>query len=136
MGLDIGVKRIGVALSDEVLFIAQPYKVVERVSLSKDVDEILRICEAESVSLIVAGLPYSAEGTVGAQADKTLKFVEALRKKTGIKIITWDERFSTSAVERTLIEADASRQKRKKVVDKLAAAFILQGYLDSRETGQ
>jgi len=132
LGLDVGNKRIGVALSDPGGLIAQPCLVITRRGLDADVAEVLKAATLNDVEKIVVGLPYSLDGTLGPQGEKVLKFIEALKKATSLDIETWDERFSTAAVERTLIEGDVSRADRKGVVDKVAAAFILQGYLDSK----
>jgi len=134
LGIDYGEKRIGIAVSDPLGITAQPVAVV------KDIEGILRImgdydslgsARDKGIDEIVVGLPKTLKGEVGIQAQKVLDFVEALKQKVSIPVITWDERLSSAGVERTLIEAGLSRQKRKKVIDKSAAAFILQGYLDS-----
>lgn len=132
MGLDVGKKRIGVAVSDELGITAQPLKHINRASIDKDMEEILSVADDYAVEKIIVGVPYNMDGSVGPQARAAVKFMEALREKTGKYVEGWDERLSTVAVERVLIEGDVSRGKRKGVVDKLAAAYILQGWLERR----
>lgn len=131
MGLDVGDKTVGVAVSDELGISAQPVTVIRRTdSVKKDVWEILRIAEERGVGKIVVGLPLMMDGTVGVQAQKVEEFTEAIRRRTKIPIVMWDERLTTSEVERMLIAADESRAKRKQVIDKLAATVLLQSYMD------
>ncbi|MBI5234338.1 MAG: Holliday junction resolvase RuvX [Deltaproteobacteria bacterium] len=132
MGLDVGTKRIGVALSDEGLCIASPHTQIERVSLVKDMDRIKGLAEEYSVELIVSGLPLNMNGSSGPQAEYVLRFIEKLERHTGLKVETWDERLSTVAVTKVLIKGGSSRRDRKKAVDKLSASYILQSYLDRR----
>lgn len=131
LGLDIGKKRVGVALSDEMMFTAQPFDVLKSGSINKDIATIVVICEAQEVAGIVAGMPFNMNGSKGGSAEYVEKFLEKLKCKTGIEIITWDERLSTKAVERVMIEGNARRSERRDKIDALAASFILQGYLDS-----
>ncbi|HLE08445.1 MAG TPA: Holliday junction resolvase RuvX [Thermodesulfobacteriota bacterium] len=133
IGLDVGEKRTGVAISDESALIAQPLKVIERKSGEKVIEEILKIADSYGADEIVIGVPYNMDGSVGKAARGVLKLASLLKEKTGLKIIEWDERLSTVAIEKVLISADVSRKKRKGVVDKLAAAYILQGYLEARK---
>lgn len=135
LGLDIGKKTIGVALSDEAWITAQPLLLIRRSSLTKDLEDVLRIARENSVGRIVAGLPLNMDGTESSTTGFVLKFVELLRAKSPVPVITWDERLSTAAVERVLIEGDVSRSRRKEVIDKMAASYILQGYLDSGAPG-
>ena len=131
MGLDVGDKTIGVAVSDELGIIANPVTVIQRTaSPRKDIGEIRRIAEEYGVERIVVGMPLMLDGTVGIQAEKVQAFVEALRRRVAVPVVTQDERLTTAEVERVLIEMDQSRAKRKKIIDKLAAAVILQSYLD------
>ncbi len=132
MGLDVGKKRIGVAVSDELSLTAGGLSHIKRSSLNKDMEEIVILLKEHSVSLIVVGMPVNMDGSTGAQARYTEKFILALKEKTNIDIIKWDERLSTIAVTRILIEGDVSRKKRKTKVDQLSASYILQGYLDSK----
>ncbi|MFI3209581.1 MAG: Holliday junction resolvase RuvX [Peptostreptococcaceae bacterium] len=130
MGLDVGDKTIGVAVSDLMGFTAQPITTVRRVSKKKDLEELFKIIKEKDVKKIVSGLPKNMNGTIGPQGEKVVKFCELLEEETGLKVEYWDERLSTVAAERSLLEGDISRQKRKKVIDMLAAVIILQGYLD------
>lgn len=131
MGLDVGDKTIGVALSDPLGWTAQGLKTVRRTGIKKDLQELGEIIEEYDVKKIVVGLPKNMNGTIGPQCQKVLEFNERLSKRfDDIEIIQWDERLTTVAAERTLIEADVGRKKRKEVIDKIAAVHILQGYLD------
>lgn len=132
MGLDVGDKTIGVAVSDLMGITAQGVKTVRRVGKKKDIEELKAIIKERQVNKIVSGLPKNMNGTLGPQGEKVIKFCELLEQETSIKIEYWDERLSTVAAERSLIEADVRREKRKKVIDMLAAVIILQGYLDSK----
>ena len=132
MGLDIGDKTIGVAVSDLMGLTAQGVTTIKRVGKKKDIEAIKQIIAEKQVNKIVSGLPKNMNGTVGPQGEKVQKFCELLKEETNLPIEFWDERLSTVAAERSLIEADVSRQKRKKVIDMLAAVIILQGYLDSK----
>ncbi|HMK66056.1 MAG TPA: Holliday junction resolvase RuvX [Thermodesulfobacteriota bacterium] len=132
LGLDLGSKTIGVALSDDLLLTAQVLTSIKRTVLEKDLAAILALVKEYQVEEIVIGLPVNMDGTKGGAAIMTESFIENLRQATPVKITPWDERLSTVAAEKILLEGDLSRQKRRKVIDRLAAAFILQGYLDSR----
>ena len=137
MGLDVGDKTIGVAMSDELQTIATPVKIIHRTeSIRKDIGEIRKLAEENGVNLIVVGLPLMMDGSIGIQAQKVLDFVQELKRRTRTEIVTWDERLSTSEVERMLISSDQSRSKRKQVIDKLAAAVILQSYMERHPTGE
>ena len=135
MGLDIGSRRIGVALSDALGITAQPLTVVERTTAEGDIDSIRQLASSNDVGLIVVGLPVRTDGSAGPEAERAARFAESLRKQLSIDVVTWDERFSTAAVSRVLIDADVSRRRRKSVIDKLAAAYLLQGYLDATRAG-
>lgn len=131
MGLDVGDKTIGVALSDPLGWTAQGLKTVRRTGIKKDLQKLGEIIKEYDVKKIVVGLPKNMNGTIGPQCQKVLEFNERLGKRFGdIEIIQWDERLTTVAAERILIEADVGRKKRKEVIDKIAAVHILQGYLD------
>lgn len=130
MGLDIGDKTIGVAASDIMGITAQGVTTVRRVGKKKDIEELKAIIKEKQVNKIVSGLPKNMNGTIGPQGEKVQKFCELLQEETGIAIEFWDERLSTVAAERTLIEGNVRRENRKKVIDMLAAVIILQGYLD------
>ena len=130
MGLDVGSRTIGVAVSDELLLTAQSLKTIVRKTPEDDLKELATIIHQFDVGQIVVGLPRNMNGTLGEQAEKILKWIKTLEKTTPLPVATWDERLSTVGATRILLEADLSRKKRKKSVDKLAAAIILQGYLD------
>ena len=130
MGLDIGDRTIGVAVSDLMGMTAQGVKTIKRTSKKNDIEEIKTIIKDKQVNKIVSGLPKNMNGTVCPQGEKVKKLCELIHEETGLEIEFWDERLTTVAAERSLLEADVSRQKRKKVIDMLAAVIILQGYLD------
>ncbi len=132
LGLDIGSKRIGVALSDELGYTAQGVETVTYSDPESAADRIQGIAESRGVTEMVIGIPYNMNGTEGPQVRNVREFIERLRKRINVPIHEWDERLTTFAAERVLLEADVSRAKRKKVVDKLAAVLILQGFLDSQ----
>ena len=131
LSLDIGKKRIGIALSDALGLTAQPLETLHRKAESADFQQIKNVAQDMNVTEIVVGLPLNMNGTVGPQAKDAYDFVEKLKKELEIPIKLWDERLTTLEANRILIEADISRKKRKKVDDKLAAQLILQSYLDS-----
>lgn len=132
LGLDIGSKRIGMALSDELGFTAQGLKTLESRGRNNDIAAIVQIVNEFNVTEIVVGMPYNMDGSQGPQAEKALVMMEELALATSVPVFKWDERMSTMAAERMLLEADLSRAKRRKVIDKVAAVIILQGYLDSK----
>ncbi len=133
LGLDVGDKTIGVALSDELGWTAQALEVIQRKGLSQDMKRIKEILSEYQVNEIVVGLPKNMNGKEGEQAKRVREFLEKLKARVKLPIRTWDERLTTIAAERTLLEGDLSRAKRKKIIDKVAAQVILQGYLDSVE---
>jgi putative Holliday junction resolvase len=133
MGLDLGGRRIGVAVSDELNLTAQPLTLIKRTSVEKDVSGILQIASEYSVGAIVVGLPLMMDGSKGQQARLVERFMDRLREKTSMPVEGWDERLSTAAVTRMLIEGDVTRTRRKGVVDQLSASYILQGYLDMKK---
>ena len=130
MGLDVGDKTIGIAVSDIMGITAQGITTVKRIGKKKDIEELKAIIAERQVNKIVSGLPKNMNGTLGPQGDKVIKFCELLQESTGIKVEYWDERLSTVAAERTLIEGNVRRENRKSVIDMVAASIILQGYLD------
>ena len=132
LGLDLGDKTIGMATSDATLYIATPRYTIERSKFQADAKALLEFASKEDIGLIVLGLPLNMDGSEGPRCQSTRAFARNLAKLTQLPIIYWDERLSTAAVQRTMLEADLSRAKRDKHVDKLAAAFILQGLLDAR----
>jgi putative Holliday junction resolvase len=130
--LDVGEKRIGIALSDAFGWTAQGLETYSRLEESKDCEYIAGLLEKKGAQRIVVGLPVNMDGSLGRQAEYVQAFAKALSAHTDLPVEFWDERLSTAAARRTLLEADVSRKKRKKVIDKMAAAHILQGYLDRR----
>jgi len=130
LGLDVGDKKIGVALSDELGLTAQGLTVIYRTSLKKDLEEIKKIIELHNITEVVIGYPRNMNGTAGPRAELVERFARELYKFIGIKPVFWDERLSTVEAEKLLISGDISRRKRKKVIDKLAATLILSGYLN------
>ncbi|HIX98773.1 Holliday junction resolvase RuvX [Lachnoclostridium sp. An118] len=135
MGLDYGSKTVGVAVSDPLGLTAQGIETIWRKDENKlrktcaRIEELIREYEVGS---IVLGLPRHMNSDVGDRAEKSLEFGEMLRRRTGLEVIMWDERLTTVEAERTLIESNVRREDRKKYIDKIAAVFILQGYLDSK----
>jgi putative holliday junction resolvase len=131
MGLDLGTTTIGIATSDLTRQIATPVTTIARKKFTPDAMELLAIATRENVGVLVLGLPINMDGSEGPRAQATRAFARNLAKLTDLAIVYWDERLSTAAVERMLIQADTSRAKRDKVIDKLAAAYILQSALDA-----
>jgi len=130
IGLDLGTKTIGVAASDPDRRLAAPVETVVRKRFNLDAERIFALAAERRAAGFVLGLPINMDGTEGPRAQSTRAFARNLAKLTELPIALWDERLSTAAVERALIEADASRSKRKAVIDQHAAAYILQGALD------
>jgi len=130
MGLDVGSKTIGIAVSDELGMTAQGLKVIQRRTKGDDFSELSSIISRFGIEKIVVGLPVNMDGSLGRQAQSIMDWIQEFKVKTSLPVETWDERLSTVQASRTLLEANLSREKRKKVVDKLAAVIILQGYLD------
>jgi putative holliday junction resolvase len=131
LGLDLGSKTIGLAKSDLSFTIASPLETIRRTKFTQDALELKAIIDANEIGALVLGLPYNMDGTEGPRCQSTRQFAANLLEKFDIPITYWDERMSTQAVTRTLLEADASRKRRAEVVDKMAAAYILQGALDA-----
>ena len=130
MGLDLGTKTIGLALSDVSRTIATPFDTIRRTRFTKDAEALLAIIDKQGVGALVLGLPVEMDGREGARCQSARAFATNLAKLRDLPMAFWDERLSTAAVTRTLLEADASRKRRAEVVDKMAAAYILQGLLD------
>lgn len=131
LGLDLGSKTIGLALSDGSRLIASPYGTIARRKFTLDAEDLLAIAVKEGVGGLVIGLPVNMDGSEGPRAQSTRQFARNLETKTELPMAFWDERWSTAAVTRTMLDADLSRRRRDELVDKLAAAYILQGALDS-----
>ena len=130
IGLDIGTKTVGLALSDETRAFANPLRTIKRTKFTPDATDLLSACEDNNVAALIVGLPLNMNGTEGPRAQSTRAFCRNLASLSDLPVVFWDERLSTAAVTRTLIEADTSRAKRADVVDKLAATYILQGALE------
>jgi putative holliday junction resolvase len=134
MGLDVGSKTVGIAVSDELGWTAQGLKTL-KINEEKNqfgFDEIGQIIKEYQVSQVVVGLPKNMNGTIGPRGEASQFYAHELEERFAVETILWDERLTTMAAERVLLEADVSRKKRKKVIDKMAAVMILQGYLDSK----
>lgn len=132
LGLDLGTKTIGLALSDVGYMVASPLKTITRRKFSQDMAELSEVMRAHNVGALVVGLPVQMDGSEGARAQATRSFASEVLKRIDLPIAFWDERLSSSAVERMLTdEADLSRKRRAEVVDKAAAAYILQGALEA-----
>ena len=130
LGLDIGSKTIGVAVSDPLGWTAQGVTTIKRDCYTKDVEAVMKICKEYGAEIIVAGMPKNMNGTIGPSGEMVKNLCEQIEKSFDGKIEFWDERLTTVAAHRAMLEADLSRAKRKKIVDKIAATYILQGYLD------
>lgn len=133
VGLDLGTKTIGIALSDTNFTIASPNETIKRQKLSVDAEALRKLIAARQIGGVVMGYPLNMDGSAGPRAQATRAFIRNLAKIMdfpSLPVVLWDERLSTAAVTRTLIDADASRARRAELVDKLAATYILQGYLD------
>jgi putative holliday junction resolvase len=134
MGLDVGSKTVGIALSDELGWTAQGLETL-KINEEENVfgfDELGKIIKEYEVGKIVVGLPKNMNGSIGPRGEASQFYARELEERFGIPVILWDERLTTVAAERVLLEADLSRKKRKKVIDKMAAMMILQGYLNSQ----
>jgi putative Holliday junction resolvase len=134
LGLDVGSKTIGVAISDELGYSAHPRETIARKGGPLDAARVAEICTNEGAERVVVGLPLELSGKEGPRAKRVNVFIDVLRKRLGdaIPVETWDERFSTVGANRALMEADLSRARRKQIIDQQAAVFILQGWLDAR----
>jgi putative Holliday junction resolvase len=130
LGLDLGAKRIGLAVSDPLGITAQGLEVWVRRDRQADLDHLLKVARDYDVEHLVVGLPRHLDGRLGAAAPEIMEFAGALGEALGVEVIFWDERLTTVAAERLLVQADVSRRRRRQVVDQLAAVLILQSYLD------
>lgn len=139
MGLDVGDATIGIAISDGLLITAQGRETLRRNQIKEDLNHIIDYILEENIHVIVVGLPKNMNNSIGPQAEKTLQFVKQLKKKIkysdrnihDVEVIMWDERLTSIAADKMMIQADLSRKKRSEIIDKIAAVYILQGYLDS-----
>lgn len=130
LGLDVGSKTIGVAVSDPLGFTAQGLTTIRRTNKEKDIQEIKNFCDQYDAKVILIGLPKNMNGTIGPSGEIIMAFGKLLEEELKLEVKFWDERLTTVAAHRAMLEADLSRNKRKKIVDKVASTFILQGYLD------
>ncbi|SCZ81750.1 Holliday junction resolvase RuvX [Acidaminobacter hydrogenoformans] len=142
MGLDVGDRTIGVAVSDGLGLTAQPRETIRRVSIKEDIDRLVDLILENNIIKVVIGLPLNMNGTLGPQGEKTKAFAQKLEKKLKysdriegkqVEIVFWDERLTTSAAQRALIEVDMRREDRRQVVDTVAAVFILQNFMDRQK---
>jgi putative Holliday junction resolvase len=135
LGLDVGTKTIGVAVSDEMGWTAQGIETIKIADeqMEQSYPRLQQLIDEYSVEKIVVGLPKNMNGTIGPRGEACIEFADNVKEKLNIETMMWDERLSTIAAERVLLSADVSRKKRKKVIDKMAAVMILQGYLDSKQ---
>ena len=132
MGLDVGSKTVGVAISDELGWTAQGVTTVRRTNLKADLAALRGLIDGAEVTRVVVGLPLHMDGSEGERAGLSRQFGAALERATGLPIEFWDERLTTVAAERALLEGDVSRAKRRQVIDQVAASLILQGWLDAQ----
>lgn len=132
MGLDVGDVRIGVALTDPLRVMAQPYRVVTRRTTETAIEEIVELAKANGIERIIVGIPLAQDASRGPMAQRISEFAQSLRRAIAIPVIEWDERFSTRQATRALRQGKVPRKKRKESVDKTAAALILQNYLDAQ----
>ena len=132
MALDVGNKRIGVALSDELQILAQPLYTIHRKGIERDIEEIVKIINDNNVEEVIVGLPKNMDGTTGIQGEKTIKFAEVLRQSTNRPLIMWDERMTTISARRIMIENDVKQKDKKNLVDTIAAVVILETYLSRK----
>lgn len=131
MGLDLGEKTIGLALSDKGLMVATPYKTIQRVKFKPDARQIVALIQEYEVQALVMGWPLNMDGTEGPRCQSTRQFVQNFLSFHDMPIIFWDERLSTKAMDDVMLSFDVSRKKRAEAIDKAAASFILQGFLES-----
>jgi putative holliday junction resolvase len=134
LGIDLGEKTIGLALSDVGRSIATPLETIRRTRFTPDAERIRALAARFHIGAVVVGLPLNMDGSEGPRAQATRAFARNLKPLLGLPVVFWDERLSTAAVTRTLLEADASRARRGALVEKMAAAYILQGVLDRLRT--
>lgn len=135
IGLDIGTKTIGVAVSDPMLMFANGLVTIKRTTVQDDIKKILDIIDEKEVVKIVVGMPYNMDDSVGPQAQRVMSFVDLLKRQTNVEIVYQDERLTTVEAEKVLIQQKVRREKRKEHIDKIAASFILQSYLDENIYG-
>jgi putative Holliday junction resolvase len=132
LGLDLGARRIGVALSDEGGSLASGLPTLDSIGSRRDLNAVAALVRTHAAGAVVVGLPLLLDGSSGPQAAKVMAFVEGLRRRVRVPVVTWDERLTTVAAHDAMIEAGVRRERRRGLVDQIAAVLILQGYLDSR----
>ena len=135
MGLDVGNKTIGVALSDPMFLLANALETIKRKKASVDIERIKDLVDENDVNLIVVGLPKNMNNSIGPQAMRVISFVDLLKKQVDVEVVYEDERMTTIQSEAVLMDMEVRRENRKKYIDKIAATFILQTYLDRRKNG-
>lgn len=136
LGIDLGKKRTGIAVSDINQKIASPLKVIENMKFNEILNILEKIVTERNICAIIVGDPINMDGSIGPKSQSSRSFIKNLSKELDIPILLWDERLTTVSAERSLIEADISRKKRQKVIDKIAASIILQNFLDYLNTKQ
>ena len=136
LGIDLGKKRTGIAVSDINQKIASPLKVIENMKFNEILNILEKIVNERNICAIIVGDPINMDGSIGPKSQSSRSFIKNLSKELDIPILLWDERLTTVSAERSLIEADISRKKRQKVIDKIAASIILQNFLDYLNTKQ
>ena len=136
LAVDVGSKTLGLALSDESATVGMPLTTIHRRGLRRDLERLREIVQSRDVGEIVVGLPLNLDGSPGAMSQEADRIAGAIGSELGLAVERWDERMTTVAAERVLLEADVSRRGRRKVIDKLAATLILQGFLDRRNLGR
>ena len=132
LGLDVGKRRIGLAVSDGMGITAQGLSTLERRGIDRDIGELKKLIKVHTVKEVVVGLPLNMDGSLGGGAREVVDFADRLKLDLGLPVNLWDERLTTKEAEAILLAADISRKKRRRAVDRLAAQLILQGYLDSK----
>ncbi|MSP48569.1 MAG: Holliday junction resolvase RuvX [Alphaproteobacteria bacterium] len=135
LGLDVGTKTIGLAIADGTLTVATPLDTIRRTKFARDAEALFKVIDGREVGALILGLPLNMDGSEGPRCQSVRQFATNLLARRDLEIGFWDERLSTAAVTRTLLDADASRKRRGEVVDKMAAAYILQGALDAIRHG-
>ncbi len=130
LGIDFGMRRIGIAISDSTATVSRLFEVIDLQKEKKIFNKLASVVKDNGIIEVIIGLPKNMDGSLGPQAEKTIEFSKELEKNIEVPVKLWDERLTTVAAQRVLIDADVSRKKRKQVIDGLAAQLILQGYLD------
>jgi putative Holliday junction resolvase len=135
IGIDVGTKRFGVAVSDPLKMFASPHEVIKATGDKHALQEVVRICAEQEAEKLVVGLPLNMDGSRGPAAERVETLVEKLKTLVDVPVVLWDERLTTKTAEAALIEADTRRERRKDLVDKIAAQVLLQHYIDAHHVG-